>query len=1253
MGKKKRVPEVLWRKYGSKASTLRRTISRLVSPNHHPLPLLAADDPPDYRYLLNHCFVVISDNASPSPPPPYISRWSQSQIVRMSVETMLSQHRLDRQQNVLCYDYDKYTHSSPVISLLTSPTWTLLSQRLGDAIMFYLLKSTCIFLPLGRNKYHQVTGFPMTQSVFKCPKRTHDPPVSSKKRKRIDVDSTLMTSNADSLDAHAFSSCFGCARPTYSTPSSPPHAECRSETSVHGTQTTAGAAYTYNGGLSIGECPATTTTSMPNKKKHSKASKWQREKRRKLLASDEACDVCPEVKSFSNKDNNGKRSRQYRWQRHQKRRLESSQEASNLSQCPKQNTNGDLLTDPRKVTCSCCSVFQCMHKVRRSQIDRQSIFYKLENASGFPSKYMLNSLKPNLYDANILFKNIFGVSDANINSQATCCFHSNHSCITGSKCLYHSLLKHLKELIRKAHLCQHGSFLEKHCTIPSFDQYPCEYTSSKVVGHLSMKNDYAEVKAGVKFVKDWSARESGCVDANSAEKDFGGTAVHFSSSKSYCTKEQVTSFIWAVCRSIVPINLLGTPKAQRSICRNISKLIKLRRFEKFSLKQGMLKLKVSNFPVLSNPHALCYFSGHVEEQKVKTKGCNTADDAAYIMKQRILQSWVLWFFSSLVLPLVQANFYVTESQHGKQDIFYYKHSVWKKIVNVNIACLEGQRYELLNNASVLKIIWNRSFGFSKVRFLPKSTGVRPLANLKASSKFSRSLPLKKSACKIFSSVNSVLHDVHAVLKAIHLKRPERLGYSVFDYNDVHRKLISFLSVLKRGSGIMPRLFIVVADVSKAYESVNQDKLLSVMEDFFSSDKYLLEKFHRVVCTKKSLRVSEHIISGLQDTSAGLRKSMSDVAGPSNCVIVDKEWRKYIKKEELFSTLYEHVKQNVLQIDKRFYLQSVGIPQGSMLSPLLCSIYYGDMENNKLHPYIRKICESEREFFSAEHDSSNVVIWEDASSGCPRYMVLRYIDDFFFVSTSKKLALGFFSRLQRGFPAYNCTMNEGKFGLSFDVGNMLKIQQSRFHVLDDGASYVCWSGLLINCCTLEVQADYTRYLNSHLSSTLTVRWDDKPGHSLETKLFDYLRPKLHPIFYDSNINSAAIVRLNIYQAFVICAMKFHCYVANISVICSLEPRSSIKTIYSALRYMTNLIKKRMNAVHLDSNLHPVLELKNSEVEWLGLTAFIKVLKRKEQRHKVLLSLLKKQLQRSDRPEVSSAMKYAVDDSHSSLIWKIRY
>lgn len=413
------------------------------------------------------------------------------------------------------------------------------------------------------------------------------------------------------------------------------------------------------------------------------------------------------------------------------------------------------------------------------------------------------------------------------------------------------------------------------------------YTTYGYQGHPSRKNDFAELESGVKLAEGWLARESVRIDANSAEKDSGAATVHFLPSKLYCTKQQVTSFIWAVCRSSVPINLLGSPKAQRTLRRNIFKLLSLRRFEKFSHKQGMQKLKASNFPILSNLHVLCYFNRHVDGQKVKTEECNTSDNATYILKQRILQAWVLWFFSNFVIPLVCANFYVTESQHGKQDIFYYQHSVWRNIVNRNIACLENQRYVPLDNATVLKIIWNRSFGFSKVRFLPKSTGVRPLANLKALSRIRISLPLKKSAYKVFTSVNGVLHDLHAVLKSIYLKWPERLGYSVFDYNDVYRKLCSFLSVLKRGSAILPGLFVVVADVSKAYESVDQDKLLSVMEDFFSSDKYLLEKFHRVVCTKKSLQVSEHIISGHQDMSPRLTKCTSDVAGPSYCVIVDK------------------------------------------------------------------------------------------------------------------------------------------------------------------------------------------------------------------------------------------------------------------------------------------------------------------------------------------------------------------------------
>jgi len=39
----------------------------------------------------------------------------------------------------------------------------------------------------------------------------------------------------------------------------------------------------------------------------------------------------------------------------------------------------------------------------------------------------------------------------------------------------------------------------------------------------------------------------------------------------------------------------------------------------------------------------------------------------------------------------------------------------------------------------------------------------------------------------FKSLNSVLHDTHAVLKGTRLKKPEKLGSSVFDYNDIYHK----------------------------------------------------------------------------------------------------------------------------------------------------------------------------------------------------------------------------------------------------------------------------------------------------------------------------------------------------------------------------------------------------------------------------------------------------------------------------------
>jgi len=76
------------------------------------------------------------------------------------------------------------------------------------------------------------------------------------------------------------------------------------------------------------------------------------------------------------------------------------------------------------------------------------------------------------------------------------------------------------------------------------------------------------------------------------------------------------------------------------------------------------------------------------------------------------------------------------------------------------------------------------------------------------------------------------------------------------------------------------------------------------------------------------------------------------------VIYDKESR-----AEILELLEEHIRENVVKvrtthhyisasdwfhkIGKSYYKQVVGIPQGSVLSSLLCSFFYGDLEEKRM------------------------------------------------------------------------------------------------------------------------------------------------------------------------------------------------------------------------------------------------------------------------------------------------------------------
>ncbi|GMH15186.1 hypothetical protein Nepgr_017027 [Nepenthes gracilis] len=1160
-GKRKWIPEVLWRLFREKARTLADTIISLIPQecqckNQSKCMrcvfgiedallsyLIRSEDPPDYHDLLNRCFVVVPENAPPLPSD--ISpgnRWSQHQIVSRIIETLLAEQ--PGSSNVICNGYDKIKGLSPIARLLACPAWNQVLKRVGDGIMGYLLTHTSIFLPHPHNKHQQVAGAPVSGLFIEYPK------------------------HLSVLDFHGASPIQEDVQETD---------EQKQSTKPH---------------INLG--------------KRSRLLSWQRHKRLKLLTLQDANTIKPPTCHFSGEEsmNLGLYNYSIYLRNHQSCEVHSSEEY-------RENQAGHEQEMSPK--CTCCSVFQTTIKVLEgAQINRQSMFYCLGRwSSPFPKKHVLNSLKPSFSGASYLLMDIFGLSNVDIRPQLTPCLHHLH----GSPCLFHSLIKLMKIFIHKAQHCQHIRLLDKHCPIPLLSPDASSLpTGNGIETGASDKEDRSLL--ALNFLNSSTSSKLGCKKTlEFAEHKFG--------LNSYCSKNEVVSFIWAACRNIVPPDLLGSPSNWRILRRNICKFIQLRRLEKFSLKQCVAKFKISRFPLLSNKHSLCCFNGrwlkHGKGQDVDViKGCSNLSCGTANMRQHLLRRWIFWFFSHVVVPLVQANFYVTESEHGKQSLYFYRKSIWRKLSDQTSTCSKDQNYHALDDASVRDILSNRPFGFSKVRLRPKKIGTREIANFKAPSRIFPRVAQSHPVTTKFShlkSANYVLRDLHAVLKDYRNKEPEKWGASVFDYNDVYRKLCPFLLNLKEEDTTIPGVFIIVSDVFKAFDTVDQDKLLSVVDEILTMDEYVLQKSHEVVCKKKSFCVYENRkVVSLENFDGFTEVTTSRPYRPRHTIILNQEQNRTVRKEELQFYLIEHVKRNVLLFDQSFFLQDVGIPQGSVLSSFLCSLYYGHLERNVIFPFLKKEYSNDLPVLDDDNNDDAVLKACKKKASSPRYILLRLIDDFLFISTSKQQATGFFSRLQRGFREYNCYMNKEKFCVNFDIDHMPWIVSKRVFVGENGMSFLQWSGLLINCCTLEVQGDYTRYLNNHLSSTLTVCWQGKPGRQLKAKLCDYMQPKCHPLFYDSNINSPAIIRLNIYQAFLLCAMKFHCYVCHLSNVLELHPRFYLIAIERSLRYTHKLMKRRMKTVGLGSSCNPSLPLAKEEVLWLGLTAYSRALKKKQSRHK---------------------------------------
>ena len=148
--------------------------------------------------------------------------------------------------------------------------------------------------------------------------------------------------------------------------------------------------------------------------------------------------------------------------------------------------------------------------------------------------------------------------------------------------------------------------------------------------------------------------------------------------------------------------------------------------------------------------------------------------------------------------------------------------------------------------------------------------------------------------------------------------------------------------LRSESTAPPPLFFVSVDVSRAFDTIGQERLLGILQLVLQQNAYMLRRYSTVVHAGGRPRASfrthvasetdydpfERIAEGLCASSA----SRSGTGwGVKKSVLADHGKPNVLHRDALLADLREHLLNNLIKIGKQFYRTKRGIPQVSVRS----------------------------------------------------------------------------------------------------------------------------------------------------------------------------------------------------------------------------------------------------------------------------------------------------------------------------------
>ncbi|XP_048193287.1 telomerase reverse transcriptase-like [Perognathus longimembris pacificus] len=546
-----------------------------------------------------------------------------------------------------------------------------------------------------------------------------------------------------------------------------------------------------------------------------------------------------------------------------------------------------------------------------------------------------------------------------------------------------------------------------------------------------------------------------------------------------------------------------------------------------------------------------------------------------------------------VVELLKSFFYVTETTFQKNRLFFYRKSVWCHLQSIGVRQqLERMGLRELSESEVREHqAAGRVLPISELRFIPKPRGLRPIVNMDYIVG-PRAVYREQEAQHFTKHIKTLF----SVLNYERLRRPDLLGASMLGMDDIFTAWQAWV-LRVRAQSPAPTLYFVKADVTGAYESIPRDRLVEVVarairpgENTYCIRCYAIVQRAFGGHIHRSFRRQASTFTDLHPSMRQLLEHLQDTCALKEAITVEQNCLLNVDSRGLFDFFLHFVYHSIMRIGKRFYIQSQGLPQGSILSPLLCSLCYGDMENTLLSE-----------------------IQQDG-------VLLRLIDDFLFVTPHKAKAKAFLRVLAQGVPQYGCEINVQKTVVNFPLedvalGGAVPVQLPA-HCLFP------WCGLLLDTQTLEVFCDYSSYAQTSMRSSLTFHRGLRAGRSMRHKLLGVLRLKCHSIFLDLKVNSLRTVCINVYKIFLLQAYRFHACVLQLPFDQGVRKNPSffLSVISDTAAYCFSILTAKNTELSLGSKgaLGP---FPSEAAQWLCFRAFLCKLACHRATYKCLLAPLR--------------------------------